>query len=930
MKTRTGPTLPSGWLAAFLVFWALPALAQDAPGFNDAEATDELTDFAEYLQLEEVDAEFLSNARARATEIEQSAARCAAENLASRARLSERFEPLKDVDPETASPETLAQLQEVRAALDEAIARQTTCEGIVDAAQSLITAITERQNALAQQFLARRAQSFLDLLREFPQRAALWPARARAALDVDLVGGLTPGRLFWSLLAGATVAVFAGLLLGRRFASWYRAAGGDDMDPQMRYLFPKPLSEFAPLWLTGLVLLVILHLALVNPSSSLLIVRFAWAVFVFGLGSVVVNWATGPLSPSRDIKGLIPDHVDPLRRRLRIALAALSLSYVVLGNAWLSIDISQPYITGRASMILVVGASVLFILTYLGRIPGLQSRYRVQRLLAIAALVIGLVALLAGYQNLAGYVIRGITLTSIALFALWVLLWVFNFGFSYLIEQDTRTAAQIRTSLGISGKRSASGIGFMQLVADLVLWISFIVFLIYVWDNTGTTLPQLQDVISQGWTFGEMRVVPKNIVGSILIFAGLIVVVGRMKRWIDRRWLSRIVTERGARDAILTLVGYFGFVIAIVLALILADVDLTGLAIVSGALALGLGFGMQEIANNFVSGLILLFERPIRAGDFVTVGDVQGYVRSIRIRATEIETLDNQNVLVPNSQLVSGLVTNWVLRDTHGRLQVPVGVAYGSDTELVRDILERVGHEHPEVITDGRAPQPRAFFLGFGDSSLNFELRVRVQRVDSRFAVMSDLNFAIDKEFREAGITIPFPQRDLHIVSYPATKEENDAAQEAQRRKLATPRDDITRRHDAEIQTEASRDEVWHALTDLDTLKRWLVRGGKMTPQLGGEIDFELRDGRHVRGRIDVFVPERRLRIVLIPDDAETATATSPITALFTVDDINGATRLKVAIGGIPASEDWEEYYRLSVDSWESALAELRNEVLRK
>ena len=182
-------------------------------------------------------------------------------------------------------------------------------------------------------------------------------------------------------------------------------------------------------------------------------------------------------------------------------------------------------------------------------------------------------------------------------------------------------------------------------------------------------------------------------------------------------------------------------------------------------LAVGIGFGMQEIAGNFVSGLILLFERPIRAGDFVTVGEIQGFVRSIRIRATEIETLDNQNVLVPNSELVSGRVTNWVLRDTYGRLIIKVGVAYGSDVELVRDILERVARDHSEVITDGTAPAPRALFMEFGDSSLNFELRVRVKHIERRFSIKSDLNFAIDAAFRDAGVTIPFPQRDIHIIS---------------------------------------------------------------------------------------------------------------------------------------------------------------------
>ena len=919
-----------GWGATLLLCCALPAFAQDKPTFDEVAASDELGEYAAYLERERVDNDQLSNARERANRIEQAALSCAADSQADRARLEERFEPLRDIDAETAGPETLAQFHEVRAALDLAVTRQTACEGVVDAAQSLIAAINERQNKLAQQFLSRRNQSFLAMLREFPSHAATWPARARSMLDLELEDEQTPGRLLALLFAAVAAAVAAGLLLSNRFAAWYRAAGGDDMEPQLRYRLPKPLATFAPVWLAGLALLVVLHTTLVDASSSLAIVRLSWAILVFGLGAVLINWVTGPLSPAAEIQGLIPDHVRPVRVRLRIVLLALCLSYFVLGNAWLSIDITKPFVTGRASMIFLVGLSVLLLLAYLRRIPGLRSRYGALRIAAVAALVVGLAALLAGYQNLSGYLIRGITLTVITLFALWILLWLFYIGFNYLLEQETPAASQARKTLGISGKRSATGIGFMQLVADLVLWISVIVFLIYIWDNTGTTLPQLQDVISQGWTFGEMQIVPLNIVGSILIFAALIVVVGWIRRWIDRRWLSRIVTERGAREAIITLIGYFGFVVAIVLALVLADVDLTGLAIISGALALGLGFGMQEIANNFVSGVILLFERPIRAGDFVTVGNVEGYVRSIRIRATEIETLDNQNVLVPNSQLVSGLVTNWVLHDPHGRLQVPVDVAYGSDTALVRDILERVGNAHPEVITDGRAPQPRAFFLGFGDSALRFELRVRVKRIDSRYSVMSDLNFAIDEAFREAGVTIPFPQRDLHIVSYPDSRDDEDAQQEPRRKVTPASRGEISRSHEEELVTTCSRDEVWRALTDIGLLKRWLLRDGSMTPQFGGEVDFALRDGYHLRGRIDVFVPERRMRIVLVPGEGDESLMAGPITAVFVIGEADDATTLKVKVAGIPGSEDWEEYYRLSVDRWQNALAELRSEVLGK
>ncbi len=164
--------------------------------------------------------------------------------------------------------------------------------------------------------------------------------------------------------------------------------------------------------------------------------------------------------------------------------------------------------------------------------------------------------------------------------------------------------------------------------------------------------------------------------------------------------------------------------------------------------------------------LILLFERPIRTGDWIVVGSTEGYVRKISIRSTQIETFDRADVIVPNSELISNQVTNWMLHDPWGRVIVPVGVAYGSDVEKVREVLLQAAREHPLVIADGtRVSAPRVLFRGFGDSALNFEVRFFIRNVDQRLATVSELNFAIEKGLREANIQIPFPQRDLHLRS---------------------------------------------------------------------------------------------------------------------------------------------------------------------
>ena len=213
--------------------------------------------------------------------------------------------------------------------------------------------------------------------------------------------------------------------------------------------------------------------------------------------------------------------------------------------------------------------------------------------------------------------------------------------------------------------------------------------------------------------------------------------------------------------------GYSGITIALLVGLGVAGVEFQNLAIVAGALSVGIGFGLQNIVNNFVSGLILLFERPIRRGDWIVVGNTEGYVKRIRIRSTQIETFDHADVIVPNSELISSQVTNWMLSDQSGRARVPVGVAYGSDTEKVKTLLLEVAQEHEMVISGDDKFPSRVLFMGFGDSSLNFELRVYIKNVDSRLRVISDLNFAIDRKFRANGVEIPFPKRDLYIKEMP-------------------------------------------------------------------------------------------------------------------------------------------------------------------
>lgn len=250
--------------------------------------------------------------------------------------------------------------------------------------------------------------------------------------------------------------------------------------------------------------------------------------------------------------------------------------------------------------------------------------------------------------------------------------------------------------------------------------------------------------------------------GQALVVLAAAVFIGRLAEfWLATLGQGKNRHDQGLRYTASKLVSYCIIGIGAYLALThLFDTSSLGYAV--AALSLGIGFGLQEIVSNFVSGLILLFERPLQVGDLVQVGETVGVVERINIRATTVRTLDNEFILVPNRELVTKDVVNHTHNDPRLRVRVPVGVAYGSDLELVREALLSAARDNRLVL---KRPAPEAFFKGFGDSSLDFELRAWISRPLDRPAVTSELNNKIDEAFRAAGVTIPFPQRDLHLRS---------------------------------------------------------------------------------------------------------------------------------------------------------------------
>ncbi|NBD32288.1 MAG: mechanosensitive ion channel [Cyanobacteria bacterium] len=248
----------------------------------------------------------------------------------------------------------------------------------------------------------------------------------------------------------------------------------------------------------------------------------------------------------------------------------------------------------------------------------------------------------------------------------------------------------------------------------------------------------------------------------LALFTALFILARSIKQVLRLRVLSLTGLSRAAQETIALVANYSFVLIGALVLLQIWGLDISSLTVFAGVLGVGIGLGIQGIAKEFVSGLVLIFERPIQAGDFVEVGELVGTVEHISVRSTEITTLDRVSVILPNSRFLESEVVNWSHRSPISRLRIRVGVAYGSNLEIVRQALLDAANDNADVLS---IPPPNVFFLGFGDSSLDFDLLAWISEPRKQFQIKSDLYFLIYRFFQERGVEIPFPQRDLHVRS---------------------------------------------------------------------------------------------------------------------------------------------------------------------
>jgi len=440
---------------------------------------------------------------------------------------------------------------------------------------------------------------------------------------------------------------------------------------------------------------------------------------------------------------------------LDAALTELSRAFFVP----LSLTVVQSYIASAAFAGLLIGLLLTPFTPQAGDpMPRHAPRWLKVPLWLIALGIIGLAVL--GYVALARFVAQQVVMTGIVVVVCWLLYLAIRAVTREPQQHGYPVGDMLEARFGLDAPRRNQLTRLTEIALTFALVIGALPFLMLQWGFSGADIRDWFKALFFGLEVGQFRISLARILLGILLFIALLFATRMFQRWLRDRALQQTRMDPGIVNSIDTVVGYAGVALAALLAISYAGLDITNLAIVAGALSVGIGFGLQSIVNNFVSGLILLIERPIKVGDWIVLGSEQGNVRRISVRATEIETFDRASLIIPNSELITGRVLNWTHRDSLGAVNVKVGVGYDADPEQVMSILQKCGDDHREVL---RAPAPTVFFESFGDSALMFNLRVSLPDITKAGRVQSDLRIAILKALREANIEIPFNQVDVNL-----------------------------------------------------------------------------------------------------------------------------------------------------------------------
>ncbi|WP_299967228.1 DUF3772 domain-containing protein [uncultured Roseobacter sp.] len=784
------------------VLWGVLAFAQQAGTGVVGEEWEALAEQAEAV-IDESDAnnEQLEQLRAEIAEFRTTFTTGSQANAERIATLRSQIEALGPVPESGEEPEDIAARRaQLQAQLDALLAPVRVAEEAFRRADGLIreidTIIRDRQ--------ARR----LLALGPSPLNPTHWPtalADLRSVLggiaqEVETLSDrerrerLSDNLPLVLLLLGVSLAL---IIRGRAWAGFgltYLRRWGGRGSGVWRFLVSL-LRIFLPL--AGLLLLT--HAVRLTGLVGNRTDQILEALPVFGFVLLWFRWLSERLFARLDEDALLP-LPSAKRSAARFYMLLLSIFFVSRGVVELLIEFEEVEPATVAVLAFPIVVLIALTLMPIGIIlrkcqvesePGSEETPRgagLARVARLAGSVLVVVSVVAPLMAAVGYAEAGNallypTLVSLLILGFMLTLQRFSVDVYALITKDEERARDALVPVLV---------GFALVLASLPL-------LALAWGARVADLTEVWAMFTRGFAIGETRISPGDFLTFAVIFALGYFLTRLVQSTMRTNVLPKTRMDIGGQNAIVSGLGYVGIFLAAVLAITGAGIDLSSLAIVAGALSVGIGFGLQTIVSNFVSGIILLIERPISEGDWIEVGGQMGYVRDISVRATRIETFDRTDVIVPNADLVSGTVTNYTRGNKVGRLIVAVGVAYGTDTRRVEKILREIAEDQPMVL---QKPPPLILFNNFGADSLEFEIRVILRDVNWIMPVKNDINHAIAERFAAEGIEVPFAQRDIWLRNPEALQVGAVAPVAAQQ----TAGDEAPAHRDEEAEPTADRD----------------------------------------------------------------------------------------------------------------------------
>jgi potassium efflux system protein len=657
--------------------------------------------------------------------------------------------------------------------------RLTASQTEFDGAVKQTRLLAGRADELADRINARRRQIFTDRLFAhsanlfdpgfWTAAAAAVPAETRTVRSI-LRSWMVVAQATYdptSVLAAAATLIAIGAVAGiaiywtRRFTA---RPAPRRFDKALRALVVLAAHALAAAGLIAAFVMVLRDYRLIpQPAADLLFgLAAAWAVAGFGRGVAVALFA-----PGQSFRRIIPwaeQAADLYAAHLSWGAAALGVTIFL--NA-LHRASGAPLAPVVATWTLFALAFVIIAMHLLWR--SAQIYFRSENLTATGARLPWLrvllwpiaiavaVALVAGYVGLAAFLaVRVLAVLAVG-GALTVALVFIDAFANEVIASDTPRGRRMAAVFGVT----PNALDLLTALVSAVVRLSLIVVAVLL--LVGYSGLFADDIVSvfqiSRWDFaiGGIELAPSNVFAALAILLIGFVAVRAAQRWLETQFLPRTRLDAGLQNSIAALTGYSALVAVLALALGALGIDLQKIALIAGALSVGIGFGLQSVVSNFVCGLILLAERPIRVGDWVVVKNEEGWVRRISVRATEIETFDRATVIIPNQDFITSVVKNLTRGNTMGRVLVKVRVAFDSDAEKVREVLRTCGEDHPQVM---RAPPPMVYLMGIGDIGLEFELRCLIANVEQSIAVSTELRLEILRRFAQHAIRIAFLPHD--------------------------------------------------------------------------------------------------------------------------------------------------------------------------